>query len=559
MLFTKSIIGLSFSILCCFLILGCKPDPINNSLTELNKLKISEIFEISLSGGSKMANPYVEGLRDGQPAYVTAEFKGISGDAADKKYNIPAFWDGTNGWKIRFTPPFSGTWEYETSARDNIAQKRGKLEVTDWTDDEKKANPTRRGFIQINQKEPRSGRYFVYMDGTPFLWIADSWWNWTSKKILFESFKDLVDTRAEQGFTVGQLFFAGRGWNSGCSLLDSTFQHPDIDQIRKVEKMIAYANSKGITVWINFWWGKQDLKSNIGEENLQRWCRYVVHRLHVYNVTWVLAGEYNSYNYGGLTLDFWNKLGELIKAEDPCNRIVSVHTTPPLWTGGAAAPQWSSAEAIHDQPWLDYNQGACGHQQSRNILIPGIVNTAYLKQPAKPIVITEPWYEFIVDNAPAKDIRFGAWSAFFSGAAGHSYGGGHIWIAYLSENPYPDNNWPIDRSFAVNTCYYPGAVSIGFMSRYLQKIKWWEFSPHQEYLPENSTNFCVANPGKEYMAYLPNGGILNLNLSSASGSFSYEWLDLKNNKIDKSGSVLGGQKIELSSPDNQDWVIRFYK
>jgi hypothetical protein len=339
----------------------------------------------------------------------------------------------------------------------------------------------------------------------------------------------------------------------------STFQHPDIDQIRKVERMIAYANSKGITVWINCWWGSKDLASQVSEVAIRRWWRYAVHRLHAYNVIWVVAGEYNNYNYGGFSLEFWEQLGKLIKTEDPSERIVSSHPTPPLWAGGADAPQWSTAEVIHNQSWMDYNQCQCGHSQSRNHLIPGIVQNAYTKEPAKPIVVTEPWYEFVPDNAPAKEIRFGAWSAILSGAAGHSYGGGHIWLAYLPETPWSDNKWPLDPSFAINTCYYPGAVSIGFLSKYLRQLRWWELEPHPELLPGNSGNFCAARPGKEYLIYLPNGGSQELDLTAASGIFKIERLDLQHNQIFPGEPVSGGQGITLSAADTNDWAIRVYQ
>lgn len=75
-----------------------------------------------------------------------------------------------------------------------------------------------------------------------------------------------------------------------------------------------------------------------------------------YNVIWVLAVKYNMNNYGGFPLSFWNEVGELIKKEDPYDRITGAHPTPPMWNGGAEVPQWSTAEVIHNQNWMDYNQ-----------------------------------------------------------------------------------------------------------------------------------------------------------------------------------------------------------
>jgi len=539
-----------------------------NLFAQSTILKTWDIYEIKMKGSASFENPYVECLKEGQKAFVSAKFTGISGDASHKTIVVPGFWDGGDTWKIRFTPPCSGSWQYATLSKDKGLNKRkGEIRVSDWSEDEKKINPVRRGFIKVNKAEPRPGRYFTYSDGTPCLWIADTWWDWTNRNITFESFKNLVDTRSAQGFNIGQLFFAGNGWGEESSLLDTSFQHPDIEQIQKVEKMIAYANSKGITIWIHAWWSRTNINTGIGGETMRRWWRYVIHRLHAYNVIWVLAGEYNMNNYGGFPLEFWENLGKLVKSEDPYDRIVGVHPTPPMWEGGAEAPQWSTATAIHEQPWLDYNQSQCGHARWCNELIPQIIKVAYNCQPAKPIVVTEPWYEFIEGNPTAMDIRFGAWSAILSGAAGHTYGGGHIWRAHLPEKPEEAGAWPMDTSFEVNTLYYPGAVSIEFMAKYLRGLEWWNLSPHPELVMDNPSPYCMADPGREYLIYLRYGGSARLDLTGIPDTvrFSYQWTDLVNSQVSKEGFFMGGKIIEIKCPEDypgiidfKDWVLHVF-
>jgi hypothetical protein len=523
------------------------------------------VYEISLQSSKLPANPYSSLILKGKPAYLSASFKGIDGLCAGITMTVPGFWDGSNAWKIRFAPPLSGTWNYETISPDRkMNGKKGQMSVTDWTGEELKANPTRRGFVIVNNDGERKGRYFTYSDGTPFLWIADTWWDWSNRKIRFESFRKLVDTRAEQGFNTGQLFFAANGWGRESSLLDATFQHPDIEQIWKVEKMIEYANSRGITVWIHPWWSREGINKSIGEENIIRWWRYVIQRLHAYNVIWVLAGEYNMNNYGGFPLEFWNRIGETVKAEDAYKRIVSAHPTPPMWSGGAEAPQWSTAEAIHEQQWLDYNQSQTGHARWCNELTPWIITNAYNKQPAKPVVVTEPWYEFIEGNPTAMDIRFGAWSAVMSGAAGHSYGGGHIWRVHLPERPTGVGSWPMDTSFTTNTLLYPGAVSVGFMGKYLRNLEWWKLVPHPELVLENPSSYCLADPGNEYLFYLRYGGSVKIDLRAYPGTseFTFTWTDLVNSRDTKNGVVPGKAIVEIKCPEDypafvnsKDWVL----
>jgi len=524
------------------------------------EIKTWEVFEITLKSTAQAQNPYVEFLKTGDQPFLTATFTGTDGRSQRKIIKVPGFWDGENTWKIRFTPPIDGTWKYETVSQDRkMNRKKGSITVSGWTEEEKNINPARRGFMVVNGSDPRKGRYFTYTDGTPVLWIADTWWDWTNSRIRFGSFKKLADTRAEQGYNIGQLFFAGNGWGRESSLLDPSFREPKLEQIRKIEEMIRYANSKGITVWIHAWWSRENIDKSIGDENITRWWRYVVHRLHAFNVIWVLAGEYNMNNYGGFPLSFWNRVGDIIKDEDPYDRITGSHPTPPMWSGGAEAPQWSTAEAVHNQKWLDYNQSQTGHARWCNELIPEIISRAYRMAPAKPAVVTEPWYEFIEGNPTAMDIRFAAWSSVMSGAAGHTYGGGHTWRVHLPERPTGIGSWPMDTSLSVNTLIYPGAVSVGFMGKYLRKLEWWKLEPHPELVLENPSPFCLADPGNEYLFYLRYGGSIKVDLSSQkpSDEFEYRWTDLVNSLDSRSGKIKGGSVVEIKCPEDYPGVVNF--
>lgn len=515
-----------------------------------------EVYEVTLEAARDYANPYVEGFPDRAEPLLRAVFRGPGGQSL----TLSGFWDGGRAWKVRFAAPAPGAWSWETLSKDpGLNGAKGTLECSAWTEDEKQANPARRGFVRVAAAGPRAGRYFEYADGTPFLWIGDTWWNWSKRGIKFETFQKLADDRAAKGFTVGQIFFAG---NDG--LLNKTYDLPDVEQIRNVERFIAYANQKGITVWIHPWWSRQKLNERISEEKMRRWWRYVMARLGAYNVIWVLAGEYNMNNYGGFGLQFWKDLGAMIKGEDPYRRIVSAHPTPPGWAGGAEAPQWSTGEVLHPEPWLDYNQSQVGHGRWRNEMIPLVIAADYVRKPAKPTVVTEPWYEFIAGNPTGQDIRFGAWSAILSGAAGHTYGGGHVWWAHVPEAPTKQGNWPLDPSFETNTLDYPGAVSMGFLARFLKSIDWWRLEPHPELVSDNPSRYCAAVPGARYVIYLRYGGWLKVDLrpSSDKDVFQFAWYDLENHQQRTTGTVNGGGWREFRPPEDypgaqqfKDWLL----
>jgi len=523
------------------------------------------VFELTLQAQNTLDNAYVSSLPDAGPTLVRIRFRGIAGEAQGQELTIAGFWAGDQTFKARFAPPLPGTWTYESVSSDpGLNGMRGTLECVPWQAADKVENPTRRGLVRVCQTGPRPGRYFEYADGTPFLWVGDTWWNWAKRRIKPSSFQTLADDRAQKGFTVGQLFFAGRGWGREASLLDRTFTQPDLAHIDQIEQMIRTANSRGLTVWIHPWWGGRDLDQQIGEESIRRWWRYVMARLGAYNVIWTLAGEYNLYNYGGLGLEFWKDLGVMIEREDPYNRLLSTHPTPPGWDGGQDAPQWSTSEVLHSEPWLNYNQSQVGHGQWRNEMIPQVVARDYARHPAKPVVVTEPWYEFIEGTPTGADIRFGALSAILSGAAGHSYAGGHVWKAHVPEAPAGKDTWPMDLSFDTNTLDYPGAMSLGYLARFFKTLPWWQLEPHPELVSDSPSPFCAAVPGQTYVVYLRYGGSAQVDLrpSSSQDTFEYTMIDLANLKVDHQGTAQGGDTHLFHCPraypsDDRasDWLL----
>ena len=514
-----------------------------------------ELVEWELAAHATLSNPYVEGLPESGEPMLRATFRGQSGAAKGRRHEVTGFWDGDRTWKVRFAPPASGDWVFASASRDpGLNNFQGTLHCTDWAEEDKRANPTRRGFLYVAKTGPRAGRYFQHADATPFLWIGDTWWAWTKREIRFATFQKLVDDREGKGFTIGQLYLPG-----DAGLLSDNFDRPDVDLFRKVEGFIAYANSQGITVWIHPWWTRKEMSRQISPEKLRRWWRYVIHRLSAYNVIWVLAGEYNMHNYGGLGLGFWKDLGALIRREDPYGRIIGAHPTPPGWQGGAEAPQWSTGEVLHNEPWLDYNQSQVGHGRWRNEMIPRVVAADYVRKPSKPVVVTEPWYEFVQGNPAAEDIRLGAWSAILSGAAGHSYGGGHVWWAHVPEAPARQGNWPLEPSFDVNTLDYPGAVSMSFLARFLKSIQWWTLEPRPDLVLEYPDPYCAAVPGVRYVVYARYGGASKLDLrpSKASDAFTYTWYDLTEGKESATGQVAGGGIREFHTPEDYPRSLRY--
>jgi hypothetical protein len=65
-----------------------------------------------------------------------------------------------------------------------------------------------------------------------------------------------------------------------------------------------------------------------------------------------------------------------------------------------------------------------------------------------------------------------------------------------------------------------------------------------------SSGYCLANPGKECLVYLPEGGAVTVDLTAATGRFNVEWIHPIEGAITSAQSVAGGGKRVLKAPFN---------
>jgi hypothetical protein len=63
-----------------------------------------------------------------------------------------------------------------------------------------------------------------------------------------------------------------------------------------------------------------------------------------------------------------------------------------------------------------------------------------------------------------------------------------------------------------------------------------------------SSTYCLANEGKEYLVYLPEGDVVVIDLSDFPGVYQTEWIDPNTGEFKKAGSIEGGKKLSITSP-----------
>jgi hypothetical protein len=114
---------------------------------------------------------------------------------------VPAFWAGEQEWRVRFAPSQVGDYRWRTICSDAANASLHGVEGTLTAVPYEGNNPLfRRGRLQVSA----DGRYLQHRDGTPFLWLGDTWWMGLCKRLRFPGdFAVLTADRVQKGFTYG--------------------------------------------------------------------------------------------------------------------------------------------------------------------------------------------------------------------------------------------------------------------------------------------------------------------------------------------------------------------
>jgi hypothetical protein len=85
--------------------------------------------------------------------------------------------------------------------------------------------------------------------------------------------------------------------------------------------------------------------------------------------------------------------------------------------------------------------------------------------------------------------------------------------------------------------------SMGYTLTFAQKMDLIHMVPEPELA---SSTYCLANKGKEYLVYLPDGREVEIDLDG--GPFSVEWFDPATGEFKPAEAIAGGKKVLMRSP-----------
>ena len=143
---------------------------------------------------------------------------------------------------------------------------------------------------------------------------------------------------------------------------------------------------------------------------------------------------------------------------------------------------------------------------------------------------------------------FADW-CYDDGVEGGRWGSiGRHWVPLkpLSEHLYSSKQIGLD-------CV--GDEQLKNVSDVVQTLEYWKMSPHNELAGPDNDVFCLAEPGKQYLLYLPAGGSIDLNLSgNKSTEYKAYWYDPTRGSSQTAFTVYGGNQ-SFSAPTAGKWIL----
>lgn len=504
---------------------------------------------------------------------VTAE---IEERESGEVISIPAFWAGGNTWKFRFSSPNPGKYTFVTACTDrknkSLHKKKGEIEVLPYQGD----NPLyRRGGVHVSEK----GNFLEHRDGTPFFWLADSWWHGMTTRLAFpEDFESLAQDRKAKGFNVIQFAIAfpcdiapfdPRGRNEAGDPWDEEFQSINPAYFDLVDLRINRLLDMGLVPNIVGLWGYY--MKFMGVDNVKMHWAYIMARYGAYPVTYTLSGETTLAYYPDLAENWdyykdqfrrlWSEVAQFIQESDPYDRLLTTHPGPGIHDG---------KNPLYGMQHLDMIMLQSGHKAFQTVAASNRFLKTYRERfPDKPIIHGEVCFEGMFGSSWQDVQRLLFWSNVLQGTPGYSYGAEGIWQFNTPEDlfgPSPTGNvWgnvPWQEAM-----HYKGSQQIGHSAQFLRQLPWWKLQAAPQRLSYHATIENIYDPyaaevGENILIFFTKIGFKNnqLHVSGLQPNHPYEYsfFDPIAGQLYPAVTVTSSAKGTWTVPTPpvmQDWVL----
>ena len=102
----------------------------------------------------------------------------------------------------------------------------------------------------------------------------------------------------------------------------------------------------------------------------------------------------------------------------------------------------------------------------------------------------------------------------------------------------------------------PVRKSMGYTLAYAKRMDLIKMAPENDLA---SSGYCLAQKGKEYLVYLPEGNEVTVDLTDASHDLSVEWFNPNTQETIQSGEIEGSKVQTMKSPFGSDDAVLYLK
>jgi len=451
---------------------------------------------------------------------------------AGATWRMPCFWAGDHDYRARFAAPEPGRYAWRVvSGQDEGDAPQGELQIEPYSGTRELY---RRGRLGVSA----NGRHLQHQDGTPYLWLADTWWMGLTKRLDWpHGFRELGHDRARKGFNTIQIvagplpdycaasatWQAGQANEGGWPWIERERRDPGVAPVPEdftrinpafydmADLRIAALIDMGLTPCIVGMWGYY--LNFMGVENAKRHWRNLVARYAAYPLVWCVCGEALMPTYADHARkdpehmkqrqaelrSGWSDVARMLKAIDPFSNVTTVHP------GGGLR---RSRGILDDDGLLDLvwpHTSHSGHYGLRISL--ATLDEQVVAEPTKPVLNSEVCYEGIMGGSREEIQRFLFWTHMLSGACGHTYGAQGIWAMNSRDNPFDGTTHNWGDGFWQDVMHYPGSGHLGLSARFLRQYPWQQFERLQAPpVVDGNTDYvfrAAGVPGVVRMHYHP--------------------------------------------------------
>lgn len=498
-------------------------------------------------------------------------------DPQAHELRVPAFWAGGSVWKVRYASPLVGVHRYRSECSDTkdagLHGVAGKVNVKAYAGE----NPL---FMHGPIRVATDHRHLEHADGTPFFWLADTWWMGLCNRLHWpDEFQTLAADRKAKGFNVIQIVaglypdmhpFDPRGANEAGFPWEEKYSRIRPEYFDAADRRLEHLVDEGFSPCIVGAWGY--FMPWMGVEKSKQHWRYLIARYGAMPVTWCAAGEANLpwYLAKGFPYDDreqvtkWTEVMRYIRATDTFHRPLTVHPT--------GIGRLSARHATDDATLLDFDMLQTPHAD-RAAVEPTVrtMQESYADKPTMPVIDGEAAYEMLMDKLPTEWTRQMFWLCMTNGAAGHTYGANGIWQCNRPGQPHgpsPHHTGgvgygTIPWNEAMNL---PGSRQVGLGKKLFERFEWHKFTPHAEwisYAEKEATSygpFATGIAEKVRIVYVPESRPVRIEKLEAAVKYQASAFDPTTGEMSEIGPVeIGGADADVirkpASISSDDWVV----